>query len=1269
MNKEQINELFNYALNKNLKEMFILAGMEDEYTDEPNDKLIKEMLNEIMKKIEQGDYEYFLSKINDDNSVIREICIEIFQYSSKTEDKKHIINNWKDYVIKKLALIILIQSVNDPEFTKECVLEKKEELELDSEDLKELIQSVNDSEFTKECILEKREELEFNAWNLIELIQSVNDPEFTKECILEKREELELDSGDLTELIPSVNDPEFTKECVLERREELEIDSENLTILIQSINDPEFTKECVLERREELRLNDRNLIILIQSIHNPEFTKECVLGKLGLNNIILTILIQRIHDPEFTKECVLEKREELGFNSGSLIELIQSINDPEFTKKCVLGKLELNSRDLKELIQSIHDSEFTKKYVLEKREELEVCGWDLIELIQSVNDPEFTKKCILGKLGLDREILIKLIQSIHDPEFTKKCVLEKLGLNREDLIYLIQSIDETESTLDILRRCNDVELSKEYRRTAGTIKEIYDNLDFYLEAEGRTGDKDTILRMYQKNSDILKCDFEILDYIKQFGEDKINLISCYRDITDKIIGLSELKIMILVNCISYYEKQYKTEEWTPLAETILNNINSIDENLLQQILQQSNKNEINMENLIHLLINSNNMQITTIEEFNNYEEMKKQKTNELIESGIADKCKNAVLEKAFNHGLDIAQDLLNKYGKDINNIEDESLKKYITALKEIVNLDDINILREVYKSIEPSKIATPNIFAIEKLLKIEYAKLYNKELFKVEDAIRNEELGENVYEAGTDFSMIITSIRACLGGDEAPENYYKDWNRPALANQHFCCSYIRNDMMGTAPIPFVCLGFESMKEDALGRSGNEDIYSNWNAFVLETSVDERYYSPNSQIDSTIGYNEMDYYRIQDGKKKQPDYIVVFKTNGQINSQNWQYAKQAQRDFGGKLPIIIVDVDKCLECEENKVHIMIADYRVNPTRELLNKIKQKIKNNNLTCTNAPFNYGGYFCGDVNLEELEKLLKDLSIMARMKIGSLEDIEAIIKHAQGKSNFYNEFYKNNGISKQVTLKDIINEAEIDKLGTLLDRVSEVQTQNKFTLPVYEVQHVKNVLLLSNFIGKRDGLKKEYISILQEAAIFHDVMHEKTGDPNHAKKRANWYYKNVNRNKEVAFLIAAHEAKASDIDKLISGIFKQGIDPEKKAQLIKCAQILQDAARLDTLRDNIENPEGQGFNANILNNTQNASLIEAVIELNTRQAVNSGYLHIEDDRVCKNSVTADRLVTDKDLQECYKITTPEEREFVARILSQRINQIALTQDSSEIQ
>ena len=50
----------------------------------------------------------------------------------------------------------------------------------------------------------------------------------------------------------------------------------------------------------------------------------------------------------------------------------------------------------------------------------------------------------------------------------------------------------------------------------------------------------------------------------------------------------------------------------------------------------------------------------------------------------------------------------------------------------------------------------------------------------------------------------------------------------------------------------------------------------------------------------------------------------------------------------------------------------------------------------------------------------------------------------------------------------------------------------------------------------------------------------------------------------------------------------------------------------------------------------------------------------------VCEKSHTAGRFVTDKDLQTCYRDTTPEEREAVARELTQRINQIDLVQDIS---
>ena len=1109
-----------------------------------------------------------------------------------------------------------------------------------------------------------------------------------------------LSDSEMVNLILELDDPKYTKYCV----KNLEIkDSEMLAKLIESIDiksidDPEYI-EYIKKIIESDRLESSDKISTIMYLDEPDYSKDCLkrrneLGLLRMNYSrksfpVLTYLIMSINDPNYTKEWI-----ERGVDPDSRIynwdidELIISLNDSDYTKEKIKRGVDpdlgIEEFDIAKLITSLNDPLYTLECV--KRSEQLGIKDEVSRRAMFIDDPSFIKECIgllkeHEELALDDPYLILiLMQTVDklekdsDHQFLRDCIKDRDKLqitDHEIIINIIKLVNDPEFTMEILRECDDPELYKIYRQNIATIEEIYDNLDFYLDVEGRTEDKETILRMYQKNNDILKCKFEILDYIEYFGEDKINLMSCYEDITDQITGLSKAKLPMLANCISYYEQQYATEDWTPFARTILNNINNIDDDLLDQIIKQSDKNEINMENLIHLLINSNSLQITTLEELNNYEVIKQQKTDELIESSNISECKEALLEKAFNHGLGIAQDLVKKYGIDISKIEDEALKEYIIALTEIVNLDDINILKETYKSIEPSKIKVPNIFAVEKLLKREYARQYNQELFKVENAAKIEKLGENVYDAGTDFDMIITSIGAYHKGNPS-ENYNKDWNRPVLATQHFCCSYIRNDMMRTAPIPFVCFGFDNMSDDSLVAAGNADMASNNNGFVSYARRAERYYSSNNLINETVGHNEIDYYRIQEGKKKQPDYIVVFKTDGQIKPEHWQYAKQAQSDFGGKLPIVVVDVDRCIQSEKTKVDEMVATYKENPSKELLSQIKQKIKNNELTCTNSYFNYESdlHFCEDINVNELNELLQktkeDSSVVSKMHIGSLDDIELVTKHVQGKSNFYNSFYKDNKISEQVTLSDIIDVAEEDKLGTLLDKASEVQAQNKSTSPVHGVQHIKNVLLLSNYIGKRDGLSQEYMSILQEAAIYHDVMHERAGDPNHAKQGANWYYNNVSKNKEVAFLIAAHESNGEDFEELISEIFKRGIKPEKKAQLIKCAQILQDADRLDVLRYNLENPEGQRFDANRLNNTQNASLIKAVIELNIRQALESGCLHIKNGMVCEKSHTAGRFVTDKDLQTCYRDTTPEEREAVARELTQRINQIDLVQDIS---
>lgn len=93
------------------------------------------------------------------------------------------------------------------------------------------------------------------------------------------------------------------------------------------------------------------------------------------------------------------------------------------------------------------------------------------------------------------------------------------------------------------------------------------------------------------------------------------------------------------------------------------------------------------------------------------------------------------------------------------------------------------------------------------------------------------------------------------------------------------------------------------------------------------------------------YNELDFSRQQNGEKKQPDYILVFKKDGQI--LNLDEAKKAQLDWDGKLPIVVVDVDRCLETEKAKVEKLKRQYEETPTEQLAKQIRQKVRNNRVT----------------------------------------------------------------------------------------------------------------------------------------------------------------------------------------------------------------------------------------------------------------------------------------------------------------------------------
>ncbi len=241
------------------------------------------------------------------------------------------------------------------------------------------------------------------------------------------------------------------------------------------------------------------------------------------------------------------------------------------------------------------------------------------------------------------------------------------------------------------------------------------------------------------------------------------------------------------------------------------------------------------------------------------------------------------------------------------------------------------------------------------------------------------------------------------------------------------------------------------------------------------------------------------------------------------------------------------------------------------------------------------------------------QEQTIEQNLAIGDLTYSSAVANHTKQKTTFYSN------IGSQIPLSAVIEYSR--EIKPLFDKVEHVQSQNHSTSKVHGIQHVKNVLLLSNYLGLMNGVSYKDLAILRESAIYHDICHERPADPTHAKLGANWYLKNVDSDlnkEEVAYLIEAHElnGKKQFSDLAVSTF--PNITEKRKAELIRCAEILQDADRLDILRYDIENPNEQRFSPSRLNNPQNAELISAVIELNTRQAINKGYLQIKDGKVC---------------------------------------------------
>lgn len=414
------------------------------------------------------------------------------------------------------------------------------------------------------------------------------------------------------------------------------------------------------------------------------------------------------------------------------------------------------------------------------------------------------------KTDEERNVIIKNL-----PDKLKVKCLYMGGLSEEELKSIVLELKDINAIL---------ELSPEHLkiwRQYGDAQVISENIDLLMQKEENLSrdDRQTrieiLSRMYQKNDRVYNTiNFNLLNeqYINLFGEDRINQFASFSRQQEMLLALGnrgDLSLDILARCI----KEHNDEStWTQLADELLKYLTSNEyEELLASI---KSLEDIDIKKLSAILQQSNVFEISKVEDIENFDSIREEKCEEWIKSEDISKKKLAVLEKIFGQDLNGTYAILTKYSTDIEAISDENLKDYVKSLQIIYNSNDGALLEKIYAEVKTVELV--NQIGIEKELKTEYGKLLNEGLLKIDDnLIQLNELGSNIYDAGTDFKIIMTSVGAFVDEKKNRTDYYEDWNRADIACQHMCTSYIRNDMIGTAPINNICYGFSEMAEGSL----------------------------------------------------------------------------------------------------------------------------------------------------------------------------------------------------------------------------------------------------------------------------------------------------------------------------------------------------------------------------------------------------------------------------------------------------------------------
>ena len=554
-------------------------------------------------------------------------------------------------------------------------------------------------------------------------------------------------------------------------------------------------------------------------------------------------------------------------------------------------------------------------------------------------------------------------------------------------------------------------------------------------------------------------------FLALFAPHILEYCANYEVIQDKLLILTNTQLNILSKIIKHAELH--NQDWLLPAGEFITLIENPNYKELVESLEGKLITENELNHLMYLTRNyANYYDIKDYSELGNIKAIRDRKLEETKDC----KSPEIILLNKYGISFNTAYEILKRFGKDLELLPESQEKRFLTDISNIMSnkgtekpvCDDIEFINHLNSRLN-------NL----------YTSLYNEELYQLNEKnfiqyIQAEEgIMIPIYDAGTEFTMSIHSVG--LASEKRPENYYESWNRANARDSHFCNSILTSRSLRTS-IKNCAFGFASYEPNDLKLLAANDLGTGGlkdDPLAAKIGHDEKliadvvYHVP-SQIDKNTRISNNEVYRsrrrVVDGKleKINPDYLIYMKETYGTEQQNdpiWHETVKASIDYykatGEVLPIVIIDCEKCLSYNVQKLDEMTANFITNyDDKRIITDIVELIHTLRMGyATTGEHIINKYLGKEKCLEILNNLLQVIVQMSefvpRLSLEHLDTLTSSIDEEYVKMNassyWIEQFSGKKEIEKDITIYSVIEETKRKIQESLLSKGYKIDNNGK--------------------------------------------------------------------------------------------------------------------------------------------------------------------------------------------------------------------------------